>query len=95
MPIALALVIINRTLHKKIVQGYLFYGVIACLPGSHVCLGIISCPPIIEKDWYIRTLLRSLQAGIENANQLLKNLSRLPRKCPGSCMRDSTVLQYS
>ena len=80
---------------QKILHGYLFSGVIACLPGSHVCLGITSCLPIIEKDWYIRTFSRSLQAGIENANQLLKNLSMVPRKCLGSFMWVSTVLQYS
>ena len=42
------------------------------------------------KGWYIKTLLRTLQAGIENVNQLLKNLSRLLRINLGSSMQVST-----
>ena len=45
---------------------------------------------LLEKDLYIRTLLRTLQAGIENNNQLLKNLSWLLRKNLASFMRVST-----
>ena len=66
------------------------FPMIACLPWHY-----IMPPPISEKDWYIGTLLRAIKAGIENTNQLLKNLSRLPKKCLGYFMRDSTVLQYS
>ena len=40
---------------------------------------------------YIRTLLRTLQAGIENTKPLIKNLSRLLRKNLGP-LRVSTVL---
>ena len=36
--------------------------------------------PLVEKDWYKRTLLRTLQTGIENTNELLKNPHRLPKK---------------
>ena len=46
---------------------------------------------LFEKWWYIRTLLRALQAGIENANQVGKNSSRLLRKNLGSFMWVSTV----
>ena len=44
---------------------------------------------LLEKDWYKRALLRTLQAGIENANQLLKNLSWLLRKNLASSTRVS------
>ena len=40
---------------------------------------------------YIRTLLRTLQAGIKNTSSLIKNLPRLPEKNLGSFMRVSTV----
>ena len=40
---------------------------------------------------YIRTLLRTLQAGIKKTNPLVKNLSRLLRKYLGSFIRVSTV----
>ena len=58
-------------------------------------LALHHAPPITEKVWYIGTSLRAIKAGIENTNQLLKNLSRLPKKCLGYFMRESTVLQYS
>ena len=45
--------------------------------------------PLFKKDQYIRTLLRTLQAGFENINPLFKNPSRLPKKNPGSLMRVS------
>ena len=41
---------------------------------------------------YVRTLLRTLQVGIENTNPLIKNLSRLLRKNLCSSVRVSTVL---
>ena len=41
--------------------------------------GVSGCTPLFE-DWYIRTLLRTPLAGLENTNPLLKNLSRLPKK---------------
>ena len=41
---------------------------------------------------YIRTLLRTLQAGIKNINPLITNLSRLLWKNLGSFIRASTVL---
>ena len=47
--------------------------------------------PLFEKDWYIRTLLRILQAEIENTNPLLKNLPWLSRKNFSSFLRVSTV----
>ena len=36
---------------------------------------------------YIRTLLKTIQAGINNTNPLIKNLSRLLRKNLGSLMQ--------
>ena len=42
---------------------------------------------LVEKDWLIRTL----QTGIENTNQLLKNLSRLLKKRLGSFVWVSAV----
>ena len=36
---------------------------------------------------YIRTLLKTIQAGINNTNPLIKNLSRLLRKNLGSFMQ--------
>ena len=53
------------------------------------------CTLLFEKDWYIRTLLRTLQARIENTNQLLKNLSRLRRRSLCSFMGVSTVSSTS
>ena len=44
---------------------------------------------------YVRTFLRTLQAGIYNNNHLIKNLFRLPKKNLGSFMRVSTVVGYS
>ena len=41
---------------------------------------------------YIRNFVRTLTAGIENINPLIKSLSRLVRKDLGSFMRYSTVL---
>ena len=41
---------------------------------------------------YVRTLLRTVQAGTENISQTIKNLSRLLRKNLGSFMRVSTVV---
>ena len=41
---------------------------------------------------YIRTLLRTLQAGIKNTHPLFKNLSRLLSKNLGTFMPVSTVL---
>ena len=46
---------------------------------------------MFEKDWHIRTLLRAVQAEIENSNQLFKNLPRLLKKSVGSYMQASTV----
>ena len=46
---------------------------------------------LLEKDWSIKTLLRILQARIVNTNQLIKNISRLPWKNPGSFMRVSIL----
>ena len=40
---------------------------------------------------YIRTSLRTLQAGIYNNSHLIKNLFRLPKKNLGSFTRVSTV----
>ena len=37
---------------------------------------------MIGKDCYVRTLLSTLLAEIENTNQLRKNLPRLSRKIP-------------
>ena len=47
---------------------------------------------LFEKDWYITILIRTLQAAIENVNQLLNNLSGLLWKNLGSFMRVSTAL---
>jgi len=44
---------------------------------------------------YIRTLLRTLQAGIQNTNPQIKNLSRLLRKNQGSFMQISTIVLTS
>ena len=57
---------------------------------QHIIKG---CTGLFEKDWYIRTLLRALQGAIGNANQLLKDLSRLLRKNLSSFMRVSTLFQ--
>ena len=66
----------------------LFAGVIPALASDGAPWG---CTPLFDKDWYIGDLLRALQAGIENSNQLRKNLSRLPRENLGAFMRLSTV----
>ena len=42
---------------------------------------------------YVRTRFRTLQAGIENINSLIKNLTRLLRKILGSFMWVSTVFE--
>ena len=44
---------------------------------------------------YIRTLLKSFQAGIKKINSLIKNLSRQPRKNLGSFMPVSSVPHIS
>ena len=44
---------------------------------------------------YMRTLLRTLQAGINNTNLLVKSLSRLLRKCLVFFMRVSTVFKFA
>ncbi len=40
---------------------------------------------------YIRTILRTLQAGIKNNNPIIKRLFRVPRKNLGTFMQVSTV----
>ena len=57
----------------------------------HCIVPLWGCTPLFEKDWYIRILLRTVQAGNENCNQLLKNLYRLFRKNLGSFMQVSSV----
>ena len=44
---------------------------------------------------YIKTLLKTLQTGIERIDPLIKSLSRLLRKNLSSVMRASTVLKLS
>ena len=99
-PFPLSLVTINRINIYKNCIVQLFSGVIACSSASYACLGITSCllwgcTLLFKRGWYLRTLLRTLKAVIENTNQLLENLSRLPRKNLGSFMRFSTVLVFS
>ena len=49
---------------------------------------------LCKKDLYVVALLRTLQAGIENTNQLLKNPSRLLRKNLSSFIQVSTELTF-